>query len=104
MAARILRRCGIQSRLQAVDGVRAERVRQGGAGHRGPPHGRVTSNGEGIVRAVGFDLYGVMTPTPFEPLEAHGAALGLVDFTLQGWERAGTQRRRPVAAGAAPRR
>jgi epoxide hydrolase-like predicted phosphatase len=37
---------------------------------------------EGLIRAVGFDLYGVMTRTPFEPLEAHGAALGLAPGSL----------------------
>jgi putative hydrolase of the HAD superfamily len=34
------------------------------------------------VEAVAFDLYGVMTPPPFAPLERHGAAIGLPPETL----------------------
>jgi putative hydrolase of the HAD superfamily len=43
------------------------------------------------VRAVAFDLYGVMTSNPFTSLEAHGAELGLVrgsmsaPFTTARW-------------------
>jgi len=39
---------------------------------------------ERTIRAVGFDLYGVMTRTPFASLEAHGAALGLAPGDLSG--------------------